>query len=194
MERINALLTGQETDRVPVWLWVITPSFAVKNVGYPLAAGYNDPEKSFWAQLWTTEMYGDDGIPKMAVGGTSDVTWAFGGEIKWPTGKYEMAPSVTRYPLESDADALALKLPRDVKMAGPIPLYLQFAKLQERHGLPISLFITSPIEGARSFCDADMLCRWLLKKPELAHRLLRLATDYSVEVVKYWAVEDKTRM
>ena len=186
-ERINALLAGRKMDRALVWLWVVTPGFAVRNAGYPLETSYNDPEKSFQAQLWTTEMYGDDGIPRMAVGGTCDVTWAFGGEIKWPTGEYEMAPSVTRYPVTSEADARELKLPADVKTAGPIPLYLEFAKLQERSGLPISIFITSPIEGARSFCGPEMLCRWLIKKPELAHRLLRLATDYSVKVTQYWA-------
>ena len=29
--------------------------------------------------------------------------------------------------------------------------------------------------------------RWMVKRPELAHRMLRLATDYSVRVVEHFA-------
>ena len=79
-----------------------------------------------------------------------------------------------------------MELPRNVKTAGSIPLYMQFAKLQEGFGLPISLPGFSPIEFVRGTCGLETLCRWLVRKPELVHRLLRLATDYSREVVRYW--------
>jgi hypothetical protein len=82
-QRFRRLLMGEKPDDALVWLWGAVPSFAVQSVGYPPAASYNDPEKSFWAQIWISEMFGDDGVPKIAVGGASDVTWAFGGEIKF---------------------------------------------------------------------------------------------------------------
>jgi len=181
-ERVNALLAGQPIDRVPVWLWSISSGFAARNVGYSVASSYNDPEKSFWAQVWTQEMYGSDDIPKPIFG---HVTWAFGGEIKWPTSEYEQAPSVIRYPVESEEDAWKLKLPH-VKTAGAIPLYMQFAKLQERFGFPVWGYCPAPVEVARSICGLDTICRWLIKKPEVVHRLLRLGTDYSLEVMRYW--------
>jgi len=187
IERMNALLAGQPIDRVPVWLWLFSSGFAALNVGYSLADSYNDSEKSFWAQLWTIEMYGSDDFPKPICAGNCDAAWVFGGQFKWPTSRYEQAPSVIRYPVESEEDAQKLELPRDVKTAGSVPLYMQFAKLQERHGLPISLPGFSPIEFVRGTCGLETLCRWLVRKPELVHRLLRLATDYSVEVVRYWA-------
>ena len=186
VERFNALLSGQEVDRVSVWLWLSSSGFAARNVGYSIAESFGSPEKSFWAQLWTMEMYGSDDIPKPFVGGVWDGTWAFGGQIKWPTSEYEQAPSVIRYPVNSEEDAQKLEFPGDVRTAGPIPLYMQFSKLQERFGLPI-IINTCPIEVTQSICGAEKLCRWFIKKPELAHRLLRLATDYSVEVVRYWA-------
>ncbi|PQP32780.1 hypothetical protein C6A36_02665, partial [Desulfobacteraceae bacterium SEEP-SAG10] len=105
----------------PVWLWLLASGFAARNVGYPLATSYNDPEKSCWAQLWSAEMYGSDNMPRLQV--CADAAWAFGGQIKWPTGQYEQAPSVIRYPVQSDEDAEKLELPRDLKTAGPIPLY-----------------------------------------------------------------------
>jgi len=185
VERRDALLAGQPIDRVPFWLWLVSSSFAARNVGYTVADSYNNPEKSFWSQVWTIEMYGSDDVPKPCVGGTSDQTWAFGGQIKWPTSQYEQAPSVVRYPVESEEDARKLKLP-DVKTAGSVQLFMQFARLQERLGLPISVQAFSPIEGVRSICGPETLCRWLLKKPDLVHRLLRLITDYSLEFARYW--------
>jgi uroporphyrinogen decarboxylase len=86
-----------------------------------------------------------------------------------------------------EKEALALIPPDDVSTAGPMPMYLAMANLQSDNNLPVFPFITSPIEGARSLCGPENLMRWMLKKPELAHHILRLATDYSVAVVRYFA-------
>ena len=185
--RFKHLLAGENVTRPLVWLYGAVPTFALQNMGYPAVAAYNDPEKSFWSQIKTAEMFGDDGIPRMAVGGASDVTWAFGGEIKWPTGEYDMAPVATRYPVTTEADVQGVRLPLDIANAGPLPKYLMLAQLQHAHNLPVFPFITSPIEGARSLCGPELLLRWMIKQPELAHRLLRLATDYSVAVVQLFA-------
>ena len=181
------LLAGEDVNRPLVWLYGAVPSFAVQNLGYAAVTAYNDPEKSFRAQIKTTEMYGDDGIPRMAVGGASDVTWAFGGDIKWPTGEYDMAPTATRYPVTAEADVDGVQLPGDIARAGPLPMYLTLARLQQAHGFPVFPFITSPTEGARSLCGPELLLRWMVKQPELVHRLLRIATDYSVAVVRLFA-------
>ncbi|MBU2607991.1 MAG: hypothetical protein KKF26_01590, partial [Chloroflexi bacterium] len=82
IERMNALLAGKPVDRVPVWLWLISASFAARNVGYTVASSFIDPEMSFWSQVWTQEMYGSDDIPRPSIGGAVRSTWAFGGEIK----------------------------------------------------------------------------------------------------------------
>ena len=186
-QRFRRLLMGNKPDDALVWLWGAVPSFAVQSVGYPPAASYNDPVKSFWAQIWISEMFGDDGVPKIAVGGASDVTWAFGGEIKWPSSEFDMAPIAVRYPITTPVEAEKIRVPKNVADAGPMPLYLKFAHLQQSNGLPVFPFITSPIEGARSLCGPEYLCRWMLKSPELVHRLLRAATEYSVAVVRHFA-------
>jgi uroporphyrinogen decarboxylase len=186
-KRFRDLLSGKRINRPLVWLWGATPSFAVENAGYPMAAAYNDPQKSFEAQIETIIQYEEDGIPRMAVGGASDVTWAFGGELKWPADEYSMAPTAARYPADSIAEADTLALPEDIAAAGPLPLYLDFARLCHENGLPVFPFITSPIEGARSLCGPELLMRWMIKAPDLAHRLLRLATDYSAAVVRLFA-------
>lgn len=181
------LLTGRQLDRPLVWLYGAVPSFAVQNVGYEPVTAYNDPEKAFDAQMKTIAMYGSDGIPRMAVGGASDVTWAFGGEIKWPTGEFDMAPVAVHHPVNNEQEALTVELPADIAAAGPMPLYMTLARLQYENDLPVFPFVTSPIEGARSLCGVELLMRWMVKKPELAHRMLRLATDYSLAVVRHFS-------
>ena len=150
--KFRQLLSGKIKNRPLVWLWGAVPSFAVQNVGYSVAAAYNDPQKSFDAQIKTITQFGEDGIPRMAIGGASDVTWAFGGTLKWPVGEYAMAPTPTRHPVNCIAEVEALSMPDDVAAAGPLPLYLGFARRCQKNGLPVFPFITSPIEGARSLC------------------------------------------
>lgn len=186
-ERFKRLLAGERPDRPLVWLYGAVPSFAVQTAGYDPVSAYNDPEKAFDAQIKTITMFGTDGIPRIAVGGASDVTWAFGGELKWPANEYDMAPVAVRYPVDNEKDALAVTLPDEISTAGPMPMYLTMANLQSENDLPVFPFVTSPIEGARSLCGPELLMRWMVKKPDLAHRMLRLATDYSVAVVRHFA-------
>lgn len=184
--KFRRLLSGDAVGPL-VWLYGAVPSFAVQNVGYPPESAYNDPEKAFDAQIKTLAMFGTDGIPRMAVGGASDVTWAFGGEIRWPDGEFDMAPIPVRHPVQNEQQAMELGPPADVASAGPMPLYLAMARLQHEHHLPVFPFVTSPIEGARSLCGPELLMRWMIKRPDLAHRMLRLAADYSVAVVRHFA-------
>ncbi|MFC2122327.1 uroporphyrinogen decarboxylase family protein [Bacteroidota bacterium] len=186
IERINALLSSQPVDRVPVWLWLISAPFAAKNVGYTVASSYIDVDMSFWSQVWTQEMYGSDDIPRPSIGGTVKTTWAFGGEIKLPHGEYSQAPLAVRYPLESGEDARKLEPPEDITQLGPIPLLMQFARMQQEHGFPITVPCESPVEAVRGICGMEMLCRWMIKSPEVVHRLLRLATDFQLKVAQYW--------
>jgi len=181
-----ALLSNQPVDRVPVWLWLISAPFAARNVGYTTASNYSDPEKSFRSQIWTREMYNSDDIPRPSISGTVKGTWAFGGEIKLPTGEFSMAPIAVRYPVLSEEDGWNIQMPEDITQAGPIPLLMQFSKMQQEHGLPVIMPCDSPVETVRSLCGVETLCRWLMKKPDLVHRLMRLATDYQLKVVQYW--------
>jgi len=181
-ERMDAILAGKKVDRVPFYHFIL--GFCARNVGYPVATIYSDPEKSFQAQLWTLEQYGFDGGPDY--GYASYGGWEFGGEVKLPDGEYEQAPSHGSFPVQSEEDVWKLRLP-DVKKTGCIPLAMEFSKLQDRFGTPISVVFGGNFTIAGNICPVEILCRWLIKKPEVAHRILRLATDHIVEVVQYWA-------
>ena len=180
-QRFNALLKGEPLDRVAFLSFTL--GFCAKNVGYPVAAIYSDPEKSFRAQVWTREQYGYDSEP--FYGYASYGGWEFGGEIKFPDGEYEQAPSHGRFAVDTEEDVERLK-PPDVKSAGMLPLAMQFSKIQDEQGLSPSVVVGGPFTIAGNICPVDRLSRWLIKKPELAHQLLRLATDHVLDIARYW--------
>lgn len=180
--RIDTLIRGEGVDRVPFFPLHVT-GFSAKNVGYPLGSMYSDPERSFWAQVWTQEQYGYEYMP--AYGYASYGAWELGGEIKLPGSEYEQAPSIIRYPVanEEDIERLEQKLP-DVESRGCIPLNLAFSKLQKAHGMPVVFPCGTPFTRAVNVCGAEVLLRWLMKKPKLAHRIIRVMTDHLLEVAR----------
>ena len=180
-DRIKALLSGEPVDRVPLFPFLL--GFCARNVGYPISSIYDNAEKSFDAQMKTLEQYRFDWGP--IYGYASYGTWEFGGEIRMPSGGYEQAPIHGAYPVKTEEDIEKLVIP-DVKNAGCIPLAMEFSRLQEKHGYPISVVLGGNFTIAGNICDVSKLCRWMLKKPELVHRLLQRASDHIVSVVSYW--------
>ena len=64
---------------------------------------------------------------------------------------------------------------------------MEFSQLQAKQGTPITLVFGGNFTIAGNICPVEKLCRWMLRKPELVHRILRLATDHIVDAVRYWA-------
>jgi uroporphyrinogen decarboxylase len=178
---MDALMSGNPIDRVPFFPFAL--GFCAQNVGYSLTDFYNDSEKCFWSQVWTQEQYGYDGYPQYRYANFG--AWEFGADIEFPRGEYEMAPKVIRFPVNSEDDVHKIEVP-DVKTAGAIPLYMQFSKLQEKHDLPITVPCGSPLSRASNICGVDLFCRWIIKRPELIHRLAHLATEFILTVIQYW--------
>jgi len=63
---------------------------------------------------------------------------------------------------------------------------MQFSKMQQQFGMPITFPCGGPITCAGHIVEVSTLCRWMVKKPELVHRLARLATDHILQVAQYW--------
>jgi uroporphyrinogen decarboxylase len=180
-ERIEALRRGEPLDRVPLLYFIL--GFCAKNAGYPVSSVYGDPEKSLEAQLRTQEHYGYDSEPFF--GYASYGGYEFGGEIRLPDGEYQQAPSHVRFAVEDERGVDDLTLP-DVRTAGMLPHAMRFAHLQVEHRITPSVVVGGPFTVAGNICGVDRLCRWMVKKPALVDRLLRLATDHLVDVGRYW--------
>lgn len=180
-DRVNALLSGHLTDRVPAFLFIL--GFCARNVGYPISIIYSDPQKSMEAQLWTREMYGYDNDP--FYGYASYGTWEFGGHADYPSSELEQAPLVSYYPVKSERDVDSLELP-DVGRAGMLPQAMEFSRLQRRLGMPASVVLGGTFTIAGNVCGVERLCRWMIKKPEVANRIIGLARDHVLDVVHHW--------
>ena len=181
-ETIDALLEGRQNGRPLLFPFLL--GFCARNVGFPISEIYSDAEKSFDAQMKTIEQYGFDWGP--IYGYASYGTWEFGGAVKMPSGTYEQAPLHTMFPVQDESDLLEIALP-DVKTAGCLPIAMAFSRLQAEHAIPITFVSGGSFTVAGNICPVEKLCRWMLKKPELAHRVLRLATDHIVDITHYWA-------
>jgi uroporphyrinogen decarboxylase len=179
-ERIEALFMYQKPDRVPIC--GMGSLFSCRNYGYPIEYVYNEPQKSFEAQVRTNEMYGWD---LMDFTHTVLGSWDFGGEISLPKSEYEGALMVKSYAVSKEEDVSVLKLP-DPRHAGRITPALEFAKLQDKNDLPIYFFSRSPFCTAADICGLHQLSRWMLKKPDLCHTLIRIAIDHIFNVLGYW--------
>lgn len=181
-ERLAAIFAGKNVDRIPLFPFLL--GFCAKNVGYPVSTIYSDVKKSYDVQQKTLEHYGFDWGP--IYGYASYGTWEFGGTVSMPSGGYEQAPAHTLFPVNSEEDVEALQLP-DITRAGCIPLAMEFSRLQKMHSTPISIVLGGNFTIAGNICPVEKLCRWMLKKPELFHAILRLSTDHIVDAVRYWA-------
>jgi uroporphyrinogen decarboxylase len=181
-ERVERLLNGKSIDRVPFFTFIL--GFAAKTVGITVAEVYAKPDRSFDAQLRTRELYGYDNDPFF--GYASYGAWEFGAKLRFPKGEYQQAPAVEgRLPVETEDDVEKLSLP-DVRTVGVLPLAMEFSKLQVKHGMMASVVIGGCFTVAVNIASAGRLCRWMIKKPDLVHRVLRLTTEHLVDVISYW--------
>ena len=178
-QRMKAVTSGARPDRIPLVLQA--QGFFAKTVGYPISSIYNEPEKSFWAQLRTLEMYGCDGVPTTNLA----PSYAFGADIRFPNSEWQQSPVATRYPVESEEDVWNLQLP-DLRTAPMIQLAMEFHRICERNHMPVTPLVGSPLTCAAVVCSVETICRWMMKKPEVVHRLLRVVTDNCLQTAEYW--------
>jgi uroporphyrinogen decarboxylase len=180
-ERVDALLKGQPVDHVGLFLFA--RGFCARSTGVSLNDFYTNPKKSLEAQIWVAQMYGQD--ENLKFGFASAAAWDFGGEIKMPAGEFDQTPIVTRFPVESEEDIRHVEMP-DVKTTGMNPLNMDFCRLQEKAGLVRTMSIGAPLMYASNVCGLERMSKWMIKKKESAHHLLRLVTDYCISLAQHW--------
>ena len=187
-ERILAILQRKKPDRVPIWPFAYQ-GFACVYTGTSISDAYNKPKVAYEAQKKTCQDFGWVFTPMMgyaAYGG-----WELGGEIKWPSGEFAQAPTVLKHPVETTDDVMSLTVP-DVKTAGIVPLMKEFYDISSQELLDNEPFNVMQFGANGSFTIAgnisgpDKLCKWILKKPDVAHRLLQLANEHISKLAAYF--------
>ena len=181
-ERMDAMFQCRKPDRVPIAFMATV--FSCRNAGYPVRVAYGDPEKSFNAMVWTAEQYGWDPLFQL-FGHTVLGSLDFGGKIRLPEGEYEGGMIMESFGVTTESEVADLKMP-DPRSAGRIPQMMTFGKLQEAHGFPVCFYSRSPFCMAVNICGMERSLRWMVKKPEIFERLLRLSLDHIINVLEYW--------
>jgi uroporphyrinogen decarboxylase len=184
-ERWEALVRGERPDRVPCLQFILGHTAVV--AGKSIAAIYDDARASIACQCDAMELYGYDGL---ILHGWANAGGAeFGGDIEYPYRHYTGAPMVKRNPVQSEQDALALRVPDDIAGAGTVPIGLEFSRLQSGLGLPCTVQVGSPLTWAGSVCGEERLMLWLIKKPDVVHHVLRVVTDFILKKAELWVRE-----
>jgi uroporphyrinogen decarboxylase len=182
MERINMLFNYGKPDHVPINM--IAPTFTCRNAGLPVSLAYSNPQQSFNSMQWAAEQYGWDQIPQIVRHTVMEVL-DFGGDVRLPEGQYEGALIVKSFPVKSDSDVENLRMP-DPEKTGMIETAIELGRLQKANGLPVTFVSRSPFTIASNICGLEQFCRWLMKKPELCERLMKMATEHVFNVLQYW--------
>jgi len=184
-ERWDALVLGDELDRVPCLQFILGHTAVVS--GKPIAKVYDEARVSLACQRDAMEMYGYDGL---VLHGWANAGGAeFGGEVEFPYRKYTGAPMMKKNPVQSEEDAWNLHLPDDIASVGTIPVALEFSRLQHEFGMYSTIQVGSPLTWAGSVCGEERLMRWIIKKPELVHHVLRVITDFILAKAELWVKE-----
>ncbi len=184
-ERIEALLNRRKPDRIPIY--PISMGFNMVYTNTTIDKAYNQPALSLAAARKTCQDFGWVSMP--FIGYASFGGWEFGGEIKWPSGEFAQAPTVVRHAVEMPEEAMKLKMP-DVENSGIIPLTMEFSKLAlqdkpDNEPFNVVFHLESTFNVASNIVGLERFAKWLIKRPEAAHHLLRLTTDYLVELAQY---------
>jgi len=187
-QRVEALLQHEKPDRVPIWPFA-AGGFCCVHTRTSIADAYNKPDVSTAAQRKTAEDFGWVYAPMIAYAAMG--AWELGGEIKWPSGEFAQAPMITRRPVESVDDVWNLKVPDDVSTVGIVPLMMEVARIGAQEDLDNKPFKVFGMAGgaftrAGNMCGPETLCKWLIKKPEAAHHMLQVATDFVIALAAYW--------
>ncbi len=183
-ERMKALLTGQKPDRVP--FIPFSYGFNTLIAGYEIGDYYADPKKSFRSQMLCKEILAHDGNPLFSY--ASFGAWEFGGKIRFPSSEWDQAPIVVERPVSSPEDVENLKVP-PVEKAGYLPNEIEFLKLVAANGLPIFVKLGTPFTTAGSVVGETLMLRWMIKRPELVHKVLRKVTDFFINIAHYFVKE-----
>jgi uroporphyrinogen decarboxylase len=179
-QRIEALLNRQVPDRVPIWPFVPN-GFAVLYNGLTIADAYSNPEGLYGSLRRAATDFGWVFYPVMIYAAYG--AWEFGGEVRMPTGKYDQAPVVTRHPVEKDEDIYDLKWPGPD--SGLIPTIRRFNELAAREDFDDKPFRATIPAGvayglACQVAGLNRMLKWLIRKPDMAHDLIRRISEWSI--------------
>jgi uroporphyrinogen decarboxylase len=185
-QRMEAILHREKPDRVPHL--PLAFGFCTVYAGGTVGDAYANP--SFYLSAERKAARDFDWVSYPLMPASTALASEFGGDIKYPSGEYSQAPMITRLPVETVEEAMNLKMP-DILNSGTVPLRLELCRLSSKDQFDNEPFNTmmwagGPFTNAACIMGIERMSKWMLKKPAVAHHVLRMATDYYLQMANYW--------
>ena len=184
LECMEALLRREKAERV-VYMEPNSKAIAAVQAGATIHDAYTSPIFSYRTQKRIAEDIGWIFQPSY-----SSIGADFGGEVKRLEKTYGQAPALVDYAVETEDDVWKLTLP-DLKSLVSVSKGMEFCGISASEKLDNQYFnvvfnCSGPFTAAGEICGIDRLARWLVRKPEVVHHLLRLATDHILQATLLW--------
>lgn len=172
-ERMRRLINYEKIDRVPVIPHM--EAFAGKICNKGTKEYYLNPKSAYDSQVWCEELFGYDG--GVGYGIPYGFTQEFGGCIEYRDSPKLSFPKIIKKPVNTCDDVEKLSIP-DLKKSYVGSRIFEFNKIVFKDGRKVSITAGSPMNIAHCIAGTDLLMRWIIKEPELVHRIMRVCTDY----------------
>lgn len=178
-ERMKALVNGQGLDRVPVNPSITVHAAMISNMY--ARDYYLHPEMAYEAQTWAKKLYNHDSGIGYAI--PEWYCWDFGGELEFPDYPKIALPRVIKRPVTSIKDIENIQMPNPRKAPAASRVF-KFSKMVYKSSGKVSISAGAPMNIAGGILGTETLMKWMIKSPELVHRVLRVGTDYLIEMAK----------
>jgi len=174
-ERWDRLYKGEALDRVPVLTYV--DSIAARFCNTSTHDFYYYPQIAYENQKWFLKMFdSDDGVGfNIPCGYAADFP---GGSVVIPEKPVHSIPRVASRAVKTLDDVEKLQLPSSLEQTFHARRILEFNRIRCEHGEGVSIFGGSPMGIAEGLVGIEKLYLWMIKEPQMVHRLMRFATDY----------------
>lgn len=177
-ERVNAFLSGQPMDRIPVAPLLLNHPARV--LGVPVKQTNSNGELLGKAHVAAFRKYGQDFITILTC--TANVSEAMGAKLFFPEDDVARLDQPGMKSLD-EVDDLR---PADPYKDGRLPLYLEATELAVRevgHEVFVFTLPSGPFTVASQLRGVDSFMRELYKDPERIHKLLDVCTESIINFI-----------
>ncbi|WP_353095036.1 uroporphyrinogen decarboxylase family protein [Tissierella praeacuta] len=179
-ERMKGLAMKTKIDRVPMNPFASTYTALISN--YTSREYYLEPEIALKSHINSIMLHKYDAGPGYGVPNWQ--TWDFGGELEFSTRNRAALPKIVKYPIEVTKDILKLNIP-DINKAPMASRMIRFAELSIERGFGYSVPAGSALTGVEALIGPQELLKSMIRDPKRIHYLMRISTDYILEIAKY---------
>ena len=178
-ERMAAFAAGKPIDRLP-----IVPDMGVTMAGFlghTTNEYYTDADVIAETEIALFERFRHDSVSVSTT--LRGMAEAMGTVLNYP---YDSITNVKEPVVKTEADIDKLE-PVNPHKDGKLPVLLEaLCKIRDRIGdvADIGASMTAPFTVAASVLGTETLLRWLVKKPEAVHKLMKIITANNREYIK----------